>query len=286
MSIINLVIFQREVYDHQRISIYFTIISGIIMKFLSAKEILKDDNDKKLYKSYIWLIPLSVIIFILATFLKSYVYCKAKYFFDVKYISIKKFHFWHGFFGIFINLILSIISTYIKCVKYKKFYNISSICKIYDKNISFKSAPKYYDNLKFFFKSLWTENNFWKNLLFLIFFLLKNILWVSIACVSFLITKYLTPEHFVCANSIYYLFLEILRLIGYSISDEDDYNNNVYDIICELTSILGAAVYLELIELNFFNLNYYLKKNIRSRSFDDSLTYSIYDEIEEDENID
>ena len=81
MSIINLVIFQREVYDHQRISIYFTIISGIILKFLSAKEILKDDNDKKLYKSYIWLIPLSVIIFILATFLKSYVYCKAKYFF-------------------------------------------------------------------------------------------------------------------------------------------------------------------------------------------------------------
>ena len=101
---------------------------------------------------------------------------KQNIFFDVKYISIKKFHFWHGFFGIFINLILSIISTYIKCVKYKKFYNISSICKIYDKNISFKSAPKYYDNLKFFFKSLWTENNFWKNLLFLIFFLLKNIL--------------------------------------------------------------------------------------------------------------
>ena len=86
-------IFQKEVYDHQRISIYFAIISGIILKFLSAKEILKDDNDKKLCESCVWLIPLSVIIFILATFLKSYVYCKTKYFFDVKYISIKKFHF-------------------------------------------------------------------------------------------------------------------------------------------------------------------------------------------------
>ena len=50
----------------------------------------------------------------------------------------------------------------------------------------------------------------------------------------------------------------------------------------DIASILGFLIYLEIIELNFCNLNFNLKKNIAYRS---ELEYSISYELEEIKEI-
>ena len=87
---------------------------------------------------------------------------------------------------------------------------------------------------------------------------------------TFLIIKYLSPEYTVISNSIYYFIIDIFKLINYLITGEYQYFS-IYNILSELFSIIGAAIYLEFIELNFFDLNLDLKRNISNRSTIDAI---------------
>ena len=64
-------------------------------------------------------------------------------------------------------------------------------------------------------------------------------------------------------------------------------STNICDILILIFYILGSIIYLEFIELNFCNLNYYIKRNIKKRanrevksSLDNIDVFSITDDSE------
>ena len=248
-------LFKSQIYRHQKLAIYFIIISCSLLYFLSIIDIFKNEQDDKIYKTYIWITPIAIICFILTIFLKSYSYCKSKYYFDLKYISVFRFLMFLGIIGAIICLIATIISSSFSCDNNFKYVN--SICRLYyspEKNV------RYYDNIKILFKELYKL----KGAYILIFFL-RSINSFFTTLFTFLIIKYLSPEYTVISNLIYYFILEIFRLINFFIKHEYQYFS-IYTILSELFSIIGTAIYLEFIELNFFNLNLDLKRNISNRS--------------------
>ena len=69
---------------------------------------------------------------------------------------------------------------------------------------------------------------------------------------------------------IIYIFLLINNLINKKI-DGIDITKSILDILILVFYIFGSIVYLEFIELNFCNLNFYTKRNIKERSKNDTL---------------
>ena len=214
---------------------------------MSTIQLFNDEIEKKIYKKYIWITPIAIISFILLTFLKSYTYCKSKFYFDLKYIPVIKFLMLVGLVGAIICSIASIISSFFKCVDRKAFYDINLFCKTYDK----PTKDRYYDNYTIFFRDLWKEEEkIYNNIIYLFLFILRNINCFLTTFFTFLIIKNLRPEFYVIAISIYYFIIELLRFINFLI--EGKYENfNLYDVLAEIFSFIGVAIYLELIELNF-----------------------------------
>lgn len=201
---------------------------------------------------------MAIITFIIAEFLKAYGFCKAKFYFDLKFISISKFLKYYGLFGSFICILGSLISTYTKCTSYYDNRNIKYICRFYE------GSDNYFDNFKMYFDRFWNKETTSKNICYCFLFILKNLFLCATCFFTFCIIKNLSPEYYVCANSMYYLIVDILKFIGYLISHENEFNK--YDVMSEIISIIGASIYLEFIELNFFHLNYDSKRNISIRS--------------------
>ena len=149
ICLINSAIFKTEIYNHKKLSIGIIIIFSTAFKILSAIESFKDNTKNSLLKQYKWLIPVGIVSNILYLFGRDYAMCKMKYFFDLKYISEIKFLMWFGFFGFIINLIGSLISTFIPCINKN---NINYICKIKENN------NLYFDNYKAYFEHFWKKD--------------------------------------------------------------------------------------------------------------------------------
>jgi hypothetical protein len=272
ISLVNSMIFRMPVYRHQKLAIYFIIISSLIIKMLSLKDTFKSEEDT-LYKLYVWTIPLGVVSFIFAQFLKAYSFCKAKYFFDLKFITISQFLKFYGLIGSIISILGSIIFTYTKChKKYKDFPNIKYICEHYDRSIKNGESDNYFDNFKLYFDD-WDRNIKSKKVGYSFLFILKNLFATLTGFFTFSIIKNLSPEYYVCANSIYFLIVDLLKFIGHLISSEYEFEK--YDMISEIFVFIGVTVYLEIIELNFFKLNYDSKRNISIRSISELIDINV-----------
>ena len=259
---ITLIIFNMPIYNHKKLSIFIIISFGTILKSLSIINILKDEKDKKLYKDYIWIMPIGIIIFMLITLLRGYSYCKLKWIFDIKYISIFKLLFMYGIFGSIFCFIGSLISTNIPCADQEKYQYIEYICKKH------KNGNRYFDHFMIFF-----ENIFNKEKWYLYIFL--EIIEITLSFLNNLfmmqIIKYLNPEYLVCSKYIKYFICQLIMfIIDYDIK-------KIYDLLAQFFSILASLIYLEFIELLCYQLNYNLKKNIKKRAKKDSYDFSFYD---------
>ena len=60
----------------------------------------------------------------------------------------------------------------------------------------------------------------------------------------------------------------------------------IYSILAEFGSVVGTMVYLELIELKFFKLDENLKKNIEMRSLSEYQKDNLYNDDDNDSEID
>ena len=277
ISFINMMIFKVQVYKHQKLAIYLIIISCLIIKYIDIISIFKDDSDKKLYKEYIYLTPLVLIGFILFIFLQSYTYCQAKYYFDYKYISINKYLMWTGIIGTIITFIGSFVSGYKECMSYNDFKYIRTICKVYETDYN----HRFYDNFKIFFKLLWKKKNTFISILYIFLYILKNINSFLTTYFTFLIIKSLSPEYFICANSIYYFITSIFSMIDSYLSNKGITKNTA---LSELFTIIGTSIYLEFIELNFCKLNHDLKYLITKRSVSEITELTSFEEEIEDDD--
>ena len=258
-------IFETPVYIHKKISVGFIIIFCLLLKILSTFDIFNNGNEIKIYKNYIWIILIGIMSFVLITLLRAYSFCKTKWLFDFKYISLIKFLFVYSTIGAIICFISSIISSNIECIKEDKFNDIIFICKVRNNDIL------YYDNFTIYFKNIWNNDKLLINILYIILLAFEIILSFITRLYSLLIIENLNPEYLICSNSIIHFFTKIVTKIIFYFLDDIKYYSN-YEIIAEFLSILAIIFYLELIELKFCELNYNLKKHIKERCLEDSKT--------------
>ena len=259
--------FRMPIYIHKKYAIYFIIIFSTIFKVLSLGFRFVDDGKQRLFKIYKWIIPVGIIIFIFLTLIKSYSLCIIKKSFDLKFIQPSQFLIIYGFFGAFCCFISSIISSEVPCVDKNDFENIYYICNVTNNN----ETEYYYDSYSIFFDTLWDndrKNNINVGFLFLFFF--KILFSFFVKLFFLLIIKNLNPEYLICSDSIFYFLTEIVDFFYYTSKDSGFKCYKFFESLSELFCFLGIIFYLELIELNFWDLNHDLKKTIIKRSEDES----------------
>ena len=279
MSYLNHKMFKLKIYKHQLISIYLISIP-IILKSVTMALLFFDENNyfkdgvinyrykensdlfKILYVAHWWLFPIALIIFFIIMTVNSYLLINIKKIIDLKYVSITKVLILYGIVGIIFTSFISLITTFISCGKKidSNIYDIYDyICKVVDDN-----GDRFVESYSIYF-----NGDFWKDVI-------KSIVG-SIGtgiCVlfGFQIVQYLNPIYKSFSSPLTY-FLQKLILI-YQLNDNEPikYLNTSFflDLSSDLTAILGFLIYLEIVELNFCDLNKDLRKNIITRGINES----------------
>ena len=189
---------------------------------------------------------------------------------EYKYISPIKLLIVYGILGVIITSIIGTISSFIECNN----INIAlKICKIKTDN-----NETYLENIK-----VWLEDIYDYNIYIEIFLLLIGIIVnYFYRLFYFLIIKYLNAIHIIFSNLIYTTFLIWIGYMNTSnkykennvdnvdnVNKEDANRSPIFKVIVQIIVTLGIVIYLEMIELDFCNLNYNTKKSIIERSIEE-----------------
>ena len=264
MWILNIIQFKVKIYAHQKVAISIILIFSTLMKILQIISIF-DSDENHVYKDYHWLIPIGILSLLILLFIESFLFYKAKWYLDLKFISEKKIIEFIGIFGCFISFVASLISTFIKCGN-DEFS--SRVCLVSDE------GDLYFDNYKVFFSKIWMSNrNPFVNIVYIIILFIKLFCTFLYAYFTILIIKNLSPEHMICSDSILYFIKKVIVFIYY-ISIGQLTKKRTFDTLAQLFSLLGTIIYLEIIELNFCGLNFNLKNKIRKRGQIEALKLS------------
>ena len=312
ISFLNAKMSKLQIYSHQKFVLVFNlipIIFKIMTIFLSfkSKEDDKSNNDYKdnegnlkfLYLVYWFLIPLSQLLYIPLITIKSYVYIKVKWLMDLKYISANKLLTFYGIIGTFLYFIICIISTFFECK-----VSTDENTNIYDYVCGFNDTDNskiYFENYSLYFKISSEAKQILAEIIALI---LGIITFYCYKYFSMMIIKCLTPVHLILISPMYFFFFK-LALIIYNIfyqivnkegkfldGSEMKYTKTKFclDVSGDICSFIGFLIYLEIIELKIFKLNYNVRKNIIRRSEEDTLICdqiyegNIIDDDDEEEN--
>ena len=208
------------------------------------------------------------------SFLISFSRVLGKSLMEIKYISPYLIIIIIGIFG----LILTSISIYIfgnyKCTNKK----LEGICNIYDIKYDKNNTTKYYDSISLYFSNLKfrKKNNkakFWVEIIIIIpFNLFFNFMEFNY---EILIIYYLNPIYFLISDSLYYGTLSLLSFI---INFKDnDITKSILSLLADFFAFIGYLIYVEIIELNFCDLNQNLRKTISERSSLDLINEKIGD---------
>ena len=278
ISYINSKMFKRETYKHHKLAIYFSFIVAFIFQLSSFILSMKSEEviDRNIYKNHLdlWFLPIGLIIHFVYVSLNSYIYSKMKWLMDSKYISLGKLFMIYSIIGFIFNIIVCVVLTYIKCWGDTAEY----FCEIKDEDDS------YLENFLLFYEDMLVihmENK--KDFIYVIIIIFVDIITYSLYIFFFLsILKNLAPEYFFFLGSITGVFSQIIMMInnkiskGYFIANEEkDFKlllpKFLLNIIGNSLAVIGFLVYLEIIELNFCNLDYNIRRKIMERSIIDSI---------------
>ena len=280
------------IYSHQKIGIIINSLSSLILGILRFIYVEEKEDNIYLNAKYEWFIPVSIIIYIFIISSTSYIYTKLKFYMDLKFISHTKLLILYGIIGFVFSISACTIETSFKCAENKNVteffckvysnitnspnninnaYNHEIISNngilIYNENNSNNKTDRYIENLFIFIEDFLKLNSKDKSIeIVLVFF--GTISYYCSLYFDILVIKYLTPMHFSFCNLIYLLLLEITELIKNKMNNSF-YKNNLFKIAPFIASFIGFLIYLEIIELNFCNLNYNFRKYINIRSIED-----------------
>ena len=121
------------------------------------------------------------------------------------------------------------------------------------------------------------------NIFYLFLFIIRIILNTFRILYFILIIRHLSPEYYSCSYDLYYIIINVIGLIK-AIIKKGDIKLEIYDVLSEIGSLIAILIYLEIIELNFCNLNHDLKKYIENRGIDEYNIDNLYNEIDNNEN--
>ena len=265
---------------HQKYSMAFIIITVTILLLISSflpstnhDDTNEKEKDKNTYQStrditgsnYTFI--LIFIIFSLLSCIISYQRVKEKVLMDYYFLSPYKLIFFIGIFGFIITSIILTITSNFDCPEEKEY--IKEHCGI--TRIKNNLTEYYYDNFVIYFEELKNNKNSYK---FYLEIILMPPIYLIISFFEFtceILTIYnLNPNYVLLRDNIYYGTSRLIFFLFNLHKNYKHYMTLAQFIILEITeilSILGYAIYLEIIELRFFGLDKDLKKNIIRRSF-------------------
>ena len=254
-------VFNFKIYKHHFFSLISILSSCSI--FRSIYLIICFTNDTKtarFLEDKKWLIPISLIIYFLYHIFKGYTLSNEKFYLEKRAIPILNYILLYGIYGFIITLLGGIISTYVPCGDNTIPELSKKICDFNENN-----QTNYYDSYIIYYNKLYSEY-FIERLILLIF---KSILNFLTTYYIYVIYKKLRPTYYFLMYRIAILIVSILGFINGLINDKMDSVNTslkISELLSLICYTLGAMVYLEFIELNFCNLNFYTKRNIKIRS--------------------
>ena len=255
-----------KIYKHHIFSLIFILSScSLILTIKIIISFVNSTNDVQTLENNKWLIPSGIIIFFLAQIFRAYTYCYEKYYLENKIISITNYLLIYGIFGVIISSVCAIISTYIPCGD-ETLPELSkeNICNFKDEN----EGLYYFDSYTIYFKQFTSEFFEVK----LILKILESILFYASNYYIIVIYKVLSPIYHICMKKLNSIIIDILFLTNNLINNKIgslDIIKSILDILILIFFISGSIVYLEFIELNFCELNLYIKRKIRERSNSD-----------------
>ena len=249
-------------YRHQFIPLLFIFAIDLILLFIST--FINDKEGKNAYDfandlfnnkySSIFII----MTFICISCLSAFARVEAKVIMEKKYISPYKIIIIIGCIGFFLSLFFLVISSIYACKG-----NFEKKC------ILEKNNEKYYDNFLIYKSDLKNEDsiNFWIEILIIIplttFGRFINFNF------ELLIIYYLNPI-FILINDICNYGLQ--TLLYFPLNPESmNINKYILKLSANVVAFLGYLIYLEIIELKFYELNKNTRKCIEKRGKLDSL---------------
>ena len=193
---------------------------------------------------------------------------------DKKFISPYLIIIITGIVGFILNLILLIITTNSKCDYSNEF--LSSFCPVKNDN-----GNNYHDNINVYFSNLNNRLNgnkigsededetmsprtqfFVEIFATYPFYLIVSFL--EFICEIFTI-YYLNPLYLLIRDNLYYGISRIIKIFHSNYSEYISLLQFLLLEIAEISSLIGYAIYLEIIELRFYGFDVNLKRNIISR---------------------
>ena len=255
VSLIHSKLFMIKIFSHQKLGVAISIIIGSLLKIYSISLSLISDNTDIFYVKYKPLISFAFIYLILITS-RSYVNTQIKAFLDIKYISQRILLLSYGIAGTIISFIIGIFINFITCSSDLENF----VCK------KTYNGKLYYDEIHDYYES-------GKNMLVRIIVIIIDIFPYFLYIYFYtLIIKYYTPIHVIFSFPIQF-FLEKAFLLIFSVlffredlfQGDNHIKKFLLDITGDIFAIFGFLIYLEMIELNFCNLDLNLRKNIIKR---------------------
>jgi len=253
---------KSNIYKHHIFSFIFILSScSLIKTIVIILNFANDTDDVQIFNYGKWLIPVGFIYNFLYMIFKAYTFCNEKYYLEKKIISITDYMLLYGIIGFSGSLICALISTLVPC-------GDNTIPELSKTVCTFKVNGDIYffDNYKLYFQELSSELLGVK----LLFIIIQSTLYYVSTYYSYVIYKKLSPIYHICMYRFNYLILDILGFINEMINDDNIKNIgitiSILNILILFFYMFGSIVYLEFIELNFCNLNFYTKRNIKERS--------------------
>ena len=259
-------------YKHQSYSIIFVVFIDTILLVISTflpnsnneSDKLKDKNTYQIIEDftgskYSFILILIIFAFLSALLSFGRVKIKILMYFKITFISL-------------------IFVTIFNC---KNTENIQNYCIIE------KDNNYYYDNIIVYFKELYEyiyNYKFYVEILIImpLFFALE---FFGFAC-EILTIYYLNPLYVLIRENLYYCILRFLFILA-NIDNYGDYMTLPQFLILqasEIIALIGYAVYLEIIELNFCGLDKDLRRKIIERAERETLRKTLEDNNDADNN--
>jgi hypothetical protein len=213
--------------------------------------------------------------------MKDYSWIQSKYLMDIRGINVYIILLVTGVTGFILVIILFIISSYNPCdivnvinvdfvnELYTDINNITypmskQICFVSEYNENENILKFYYDNFFLFFKDYnLKEDKFEIFFVMPLYFLLISIINIC----NIMMIRYLDPNYILINKNISY-FLEKFIYYFFIIKCNEEYATFAFFIMEEiqfLISIISNLIYIEIIELKCYYLDYDLKKSIELR---------------------
>ena len=272
VAFLYLKMFQIKIYKHQKLAFAINIIS-IILVFVKVFLTIEENDEKKaIYVKYWWFIFIGPIIFLIYAFALSYVFVTLKKFFYYKFIPVSRIFLFNSIIGFIFCVSLCIIFTYNSCGN--KNENIHEI-KDYVCRVTNSENKTFIDNFYVYFEK-WENSEKNEKIYEILNSVFGNIFFALYRYFSFKIIESLTPFHRIFSGSVYYLAQQLILLCVYCVKIINDDNIHLKvkvltDFFSDFVCIITFFIYSEIIELNFCNFNYNLKKNIILRGQSDDI---------------